>query len=296
MVTYNSGKFIKDAITSVLNSTYRNVELIISDDCSKDDTWEVINSFKDSRIRAYRNSINIGEYPNRNKCIDHARGEYILFIDGDDMIYPHGLDVMVRMLDKFPQCGMALMRWYKKNLFYPVIVTPEKFYEGIFFNYGFNDIAFANTFFRAQVLKEVGGIPVKYRAGDNFIRLLIGKHKPTLLINDGLTWWRETPNQASARHMFDITRLFEEVEMELSMLNEKDCPLKERDRTLAKKNIDTRILRTLMQFLKRGLIKEVLKALKHYNIPIYNLFRYRRKFITRDPFFEYSPERPYTAT
>jgi len=54
MVTYNSGKYVGVAIESVLSSSYTNFELIISDDASGDNTWDIISSYNDARIRAYR--------------------------------------------------------------------------------------------------------------------------------------------------------------------------------------------------------------------------------------------------
>ena len=63
-----------------------NFEYIIGDDCSIDNTWEIINDFNDSRIVKYRNDTNLGEYPNRNKAVTIAKGDWILFIDGDDVM------------------------------------------------------------------------------------------------------------------------------------------------------------------------------------------------------------------
>src|SRR5438105_4541179 len=90
-VTYNSAAYVRDAIESVLAQTYDNIEYIIGDDYSTDNTWQIIREYKDERIRAYRNEKNLGEYPNRNKAISLATGKYLIFIDGDDILYPHGI-------------------------------------------------------------------------------------------------------------------------------------------------------------------------------------------------------------
>ena len=60
MPSYNTGKFIKETINSVLNQTYNNWELIIVDDCSTDDTEEIVNAIKDNRIKFLKNSTNNG--------------------------------------------------------------------------------------------------------------------------------------------------------------------------------------------------------------------------------------------
>lgn len=248
MVTFNSEKYVAMAIESVLSSSYEHFELLISDDNSCDKTWEIIKSYTDPRIRAVRNEKNIGEYPNRNQCIERSSGKYLLFIDGDDMIYPHGLEFMVKMFERFPHCGMALMRWYKRNIFYPVTISPHQFYQGVYFNYGFNDIAFSNTLFNTQVLKAEKGLSVRYVSGDNYIRLVLGKKYDTLLISDGLTWWRETPNQASSKISASAKAFMESIDLELEMLK-AHCPLTEMEINEAKQNIETKILRQLARVI-----------------------------------------------
>ena len=85
MPVYNDGPFIEDTIVSVLNQTHSNFELIIVEDCSKDNSLEVIKSFEDNRIRLFQNVENKGAAFSRNFAIRHAKGEYIAFLDGDDL-------------------------------------------------------------------------------------------------------------------------------------------------------------------------------------------------------------------
>lgn len=293
MVTYNSAAYIRHAIESVLASSYPNFELVISDDCSTDDTWEIVKSYKDDRIVTNRNPQNIGEYANRNICVELAKGEFLLFIDGDDMIYPHGLEFMVKMLMKFPQCGMALMRWYKKNIFYPVVISPYQFYIESFFNDGYNNIALSNVLFRTQLLKKMGGFSTKFKSGDSFIRLKFGAIYDTLLINDGLTWWRETPNQASSFIKLNYKFLIENFNISFSSLSEKSCPLNEKEIELAKINLNTKILQNAFQLLKNGKIKNAILLLREFKIPLYKIIKYRRKCICKDPLENYTPSKPY---
>ena len=85
MPSYNTGKFIKETINSVLNQTYNNWELIIVDDCSTDDTEEIVNAIKDNRIKFLKNSTNSGAAISRNKAIKEAKGKWIAFLDSDDL-------------------------------------------------------------------------------------------------------------------------------------------------------------------------------------------------------------------
>ena len=87
MPTYNCGKFIEKTIKSVINQTYKNWELIIVDDCSKDNTEDVVNkcSKSDDRIKYYRLEINQGAAVARTQAMKIAKGNYMAFLDSDDL-------------------------------------------------------------------------------------------------------------------------------------------------------------------------------------------------------------------
>lgn len=92
MPSWNTGRFIGESIQSVLNQTYKNWELIIVDDCSTDNTDEIVASFDDERIRYFRNDKNSGAALTRNKAMREARGEWIAFLDSDDLWTPEKLE------------------------------------------------------------------------------------------------------------------------------------------------------------------------------------------------------------
>lgn len=90
--SYNKGAFITDTILSVQNQSYDRWELIIVDDCSTDTSMSLVETtFKDPRIKVLRNDENKGANFCRNKGIDYARGEYIIFLDADDILIPECL-------------------------------------------------------------------------------------------------------------------------------------------------------------------------------------------------------------
>lgn len=84
--TYNSEKFLSETINSIINQTYSNWELLITDDCSNDNTVEVIKKYilKDKRIKLFELKENSGSGVARNNSIKHAKGRYIAFCDSDD--------------------------------------------------------------------------------------------------------------------------------------------------------------------------------------------------------------------
>ncbi len=92
MPTYNCAKYIKETIESVLNQTYTNWELIIVDDCSQDNTEEVVNSINDKRITYYRLDSNSGAAIARTKAMEMANGQYMAFLDSDDLWYEDKLE------------------------------------------------------------------------------------------------------------------------------------------------------------------------------------------------------------
>lgn len=90
---YNAARFIGETIESVLAQTYKNWEMIIVDDCSTDDTREIVQSYqeKDSRIKLFTLDKNSGSGVARNKAMDEAKGRFIAFLDSDDLWYPEKL-------------------------------------------------------------------------------------------------------------------------------------------------------------------------------------------------------------
>lgn len=87
MPAYNAGKTISAAIDSVLGQTYSDLELIVINDCSTDDTKEIAEKYAaaDCRVKLINNSVNSGVSTSRNKGVSSAEGEFIAFLDSDDM-------------------------------------------------------------------------------------------------------------------------------------------------------------------------------------------------------------------
>ena len=93
MPSYNTAKYIGDSIKSVLAQTYGNWELIIVDDCSTDNTDEVVAEFlSDERIRYLKNEKNSGAAISRNYALREAKGKWIAFLDSDDLWLPEKLE------------------------------------------------------------------------------------------------------------------------------------------------------------------------------------------------------------
>ena len=110
MPTYNFARYLPEAIESVLHQNFKDFELLIVDDASKDNSAEIIKAYaaRDSRVRYKINSPNLGMVPNWNLCMDMACGEYLKFLFGDDALCSRdALGTMVEMLDKNPKATLA---------------------------------------------------------------------------------------------------------------------------------------------------------------------------------------------
>ena len=108
LTSYNHEKFIREAIDSVLNQTYTDFELIIWDDASIDNSWEIINSYSDSRIKAFCNDEQKRGAWGINKTITEvATGEYIAIHHSDDVWELDKLEKQVIFLDRHPEIGAA---------------------------------------------------------------------------------------------------------------------------------------------------------------------------------------------
>lgn len=85
MPNYNGAKFLKETIDSVVNQTYKNWELLFVDDCSTDNSVDLVAQYKDPRIRIFKNKTNSGAATSRNIALREAAGKWIAFLDSDDL-------------------------------------------------------------------------------------------------------------------------------------------------------------------------------------------------------------------
>lgn len=101
MPSYNTSRFIEETINSVLSQTYSDWELLIVDDCSSDDTDDVVQPFlADGRIRYLKNERNSGAAVSRNRALREARGKWIAFLDSDDLWMPEKLEKQIEFMKK----------------------------------------------------------------------------------------------------------------------------------------------------------------------------------------------------
>lgn len=107
IATYNQGRYLHKTLQSVLAQTMADFEIIVSDDGSTDYTPIVAAQIQDDRLRYVRHEQNVGIAENRNRCLALARGQYIAWLDSDDVYEPTMLAVQSAVLDQHPQVGLV---------------------------------------------------------------------------------------------------------------------------------------------------------------------------------------------
>lgn len=119
---YNSSAFISDTIEAICKQTYTNWELLITDDCSTDNTLEIVREYmtKDARIKLQQLNVNSGAGVCRNKSIEIAQGRYMAFCDSDDIWMPQKLEMQLRFMNQM-DCALVyssyMLMTEKKEVF-----------------------------------------------------------------------------------------------------------------------------------------------------------------------------------
>ncbi len=130
--TYNAEKTIKETLDSCINQTYKDFEILIHDDQSKDKTIQIINDICDKRIKIIESWKKLWPYKWLNFLLDHAKWEYIAIQDHDDLWKPEKLEKQVKFLEenkKYIGCGTKTLMWYEwDNKCLEYYLSKENYY------------------------------------------------------------------------------------------------------------------------------------------------------------------------
>jgi glycosyltransferase involved in cell wall biosynthesis len=266
MTAYNREKYIGFAIESVLASSYKNWELIIVDDGSTDETVSVASAIAqmDSRIRIYKNAVNIGDYPNRNKAAGYATGKYLKYIDADDAIYPWGLEAEVGMMEKFPESGYGLDSIAQDDkVMYPYQLAPAEAYEAFYLHgVGLFDKSPTSSIINRSVFNKVGGFKDIRMVGDCEMWHRLSLEYPLVVMPHGIIWSREhqESESGSQKNLAHIRYRYLIVKRDF-LLNDA-CPMKSSDRHMLTRKLaldQLKILFKLATRLKFQVANEVIR-------------------------------------
>jgi O-antigen biosynthesis protein len=126
---YNRADLISRAIQSALSQSYKNLEVLVIDDCSQDSTSAVVTGFKDTRIRYIRHEQNQGEGASRNTGMREASGKYAAFLDSDDEWLPSKLTRQISLLES-EDAALCSCQCYLETSKGEYTIRPQTAYQG----------------------------------------------------------------------------------------------------------------------------------------------------------------------
>lgn len=198
--TYNKEEYIKKALESVLNQTYKEIEVIVIDDGSIDNTQEIVKSFNNTRI-IYIWQENKGAAAARNTGIKKAQGKYIAFLDSDDLWLKEKLEKQVRFLEENPEMGLLGTGCYQINykreiMGKKIFPTKNKVLQGILIKY--NPFIQSSVMVRKEVFDKIDSYDESFSQSEDYeLWLRIAKYYKIANLPELLVMKRYYPESLS---------------------------------------------------------------------------------------------------
>jgi len=276
--TYNAGKTVVQTVQSILNQTYQNLEIIIVDNASTDNTLAILQKFKDSRIKIHKNTKNIGAEKNFSRCVELANGGYIAIFHADDLYMPDMVQRQVRVFQDNSIIGAVFSMANKINICgerigetkLPVELKGEKSYcfSEIFLSILENGNFFvtSSAMVRSRIYKKLMPFNVENFATsadlDMWLRVL--EEHPITILDEKLMSYRISYTQGTYQFGYERTGSADFFKVMNYYLSAKSGTLDISHSTLNKykllKDIDN--IRCAVNFLAKGKSKDAKKLLK----------------------------------
>lgn len=151
MSVFNGETYLHDAILSILNQTFTNFEFIIIDDASTDNSFNIIRSFQDQRIRLVQNEKNSGLTKSLNKGLRLAKGKYVARMDADDVSLSDRLEKQVQFMERNPEVGIC-GTWFKVTAKDKIVQHPTTHQEILTALFKDNAIGHPTSMLRKEVI------------------------------------------------------------------------------------------------------------------------------------------------
>lgn len=137
---YNREQLVRESIDSALGQSYRNIEIIVCDNCSTDNTYQVCLEFAkmDSRVRVLRNKANLGPVKNWIRCVEEAKGEFSKILFSDDLLAPNCIEEMLQQF-RDPKIGFVCSQ---------AIIGEQPFEGRVFYNFGSHSLYRSNKWLK----------------------------------------------------------------------------------------------------------------------------------------------------
>lgn len=204
MPVFNREKYVADAANSILTQTFTDFEFIIVDDGSTDSTPQIIESFRDQRIKIVLNKTNKGNYAARNEGMRLASGRYICVMDSDDIALPGRIQKQFEFMETYYEYGLC--GGFAQVLNSNEIITAPKDYDEIKV-WSLSNIMFRHptVFIRRELLKKYNlKYDASFRYAGDYDFLVKAMHLfPVTNIQEVLLNYRRHPEQISSKHKSD---------------------------------------------------------------------------------------------
>ena len=268
----NYERYIAEAIESVLAQEFQDWELIIVDDYSTDRTGEIAARYqKDEKVRLVRNDRNLGQFQTHNRGAEFARGKYLKFFHGDDVMYPHCLRTMVAGMETYPRAALGISHprrlWEAPHLFSPEGVWRAQtdrltsiLSEGP-----------SGTIFRADVFRQVGGFGTRFHTSDSEMNYSMAMDHTILLLPDGLWWYRIHEAQISETVMRGDLGAVETVIWFRELLADPRNPLTSQERAELDRETIRNHWRLILRRFSEGKTGAAWQIWRYVGLPRYGL-------------------------
>jgi len=219
MTVYNTDKYLKSSINSILNQSFKKWELIVADDCSTDKSKEILLKIKNKKVRKFFLKKHVGRIKAFNFALKKTKGKYIAILDSDDFSHKKRLYFQEKILNENNQINLVATRTCvidkedKKIKLQPTLKEIKNFNHIITYK---NVIPFSSIMFRRNYLKSIGGIPkyLKYAIDYGIIlKFLKENRKGFFVIPKILTTCRALRNSLTYDEKYKLIRIKDTINL-----------------------------------------------------------------------------------
>lgn len=285
---YNGGKYLKKSLESVLSQQISDLEILIVDDCSTDNSRNYLDSIRDERVKVFYNEVNKGLFSNLNFLIGKSSSELITLWSQDDIMYPDAIEKNIQIHKKYPQIGFSYASRDIINedgciiqLFDNTDNTPEliefDLYHRICAFTGSISGNIANVTYKKKCLIEFGKFNTSmYYSSDFDMQVRVGMQYPVGRICESTYALRNHSDQLSKKKGYEVYQLSDDIKVFLYL--DKYAKTSEQKEFLKRCKRSRRApyyLAVWKKIIRRGNISEIIsygRLLNSYNSIPFSLF------------------------
>jgi glycosyltransferase involved in cell wall biosynthesis len=301
IASYNGEKFIREQLDSIYNQSYKNLEVVVTDDCSSDKTVEILKEYHEKHgLRYYVNDKNLGLIKNFEKAISLCGGKYIALADQDDVWKPQKIETLVNEIGEYTLAyshaievidGKGIVKYKFPNTY-------------LINNYGtgkptrrliaFNFIASHQILFHRDLLELALPIPPGQHYHDAWIAVVASKMNGIKFVNKDLMYYREHEESLTYTSHDALPKMTERLkrflldsqrkEMKNQKIKEEICRLKQMQQYNIFDSSDKEFIGNLITYyqgrLKSGIHwRSFWFAIKNFDLHRYNSYQEKTKFL-----------------